>query len=101
MGVTLGHELHPGDRRRGRFALSGCHERHKPALIQVPAGVKGLETKFLRSGRGTLRLRSLRGGSGGNAGRHVTLCPEVVVTGKERCRGRGSVGVVRKMPAIW
>ena len=84
MGVPLGHELDPGNKRHGRLALGQHHKRNEPALIQVPAGAKGLETKFLRRGRGTLRLRSLRGGSGGNVSRHVTLCPEVVVTGKEK-----------------
>ena len=47
MGVPLGHELDPGYRRRGCLALCRCYERNQPALVQVPARTKCMETKFL------------------------------------------------------
>ena len=62
--VPLRHKFDPSNCRGGRCALSGSHEADEPALIQVPSRFEGPKTKFLRCGRGTLRLGGLRGGDG-------------------------------------
>ena len=70
VGVPLRHELNPSNIRARRCTLSGCHKRNEPALVQMPAQAECLETQFLRSGRGMLRLGGLRGGDGGDGGRY-------------------------------
>jgi hypothetical protein len=73
VSVTLGHEFDPSNGGRGRRALSGRHEVDEPGLVKIPARLESPETKFLRSGRGTLRLGSLRGGGGSDGVGHNPL----------------------------
>ena len=70
VGVPLRHELNPSNSRGRHRVLSGRHERNEPALVQMPARAESFETQFLCSRRGMLRLGGLRGGDGGDGGRH-------------------------------